>query len=92
MNLRRTIGFFVGALACVSTVAVADDQPANRKATHFTVSVTVVHSTQSPQAAVARVKCEERDDGAKCRVLQVQDGDEREAVCAASSDGTVCWY
>jgi hypothetical protein len=92
MIRRKTVRACSLALAalCLHGPAWASDQPSARKSSQFPVTVTVVHSTASPQAPVTQVACREGDGQTSCTSKEqtVSSG----AQCTATEAATWCWY
>jgi hypothetical protein len=84
------VRYLVLALACLHSFGLASDRPSARKSGQLAVSVTVVHSTQSPQAPVVLMQCRERESQVSCKARQ--EAAAAEPVCAATETGTWCWY
>lgn len=74
----------------LSVPAWASDPSSARKSSQLPVTVTVVHSTASPQAPVAQVACREDDGQTSCK--SEEQTASSGAKCSTTDTTTWCWY
>jgi hypothetical protein len=88
-KLVRACGLALAAL-CLCGPAWASEPLSASKSHQFPVTVTVVHSTASPQAPVTQVACREDDGQTSCKSKEQTASSGAE--CTATESATWCWY